>query len=288
MPRPSRAPVETPPRASTSEWHLLERASARAARRPSAFCSHATGPGSGDGRNGRLPRWVRGAVDQDSLHRRLPEFEPEHAGALRAYLRRAVVNRIRDEMRRAAFRLSAIAPVRLTDAATASLNACPARRGPQGGAAGWCAGSLDGASSSLRPYRDGGSACVGMRGQPVSPPSPLPGTGTGGGSGSTRRREAAQRCRPPPGSGGLSTPMSRRARSKMRSSRAWIRGAPADGGSGVAATGGASARSPTSARRVGPPRVPAPGSSWRFSDEGAPRNGRLGRVGRRRAQMSGG
>ena len=73
-----------------------------------------------------------GAVDtsdlvQDSLHHtfsRLPEFEPEHAGALRAYLRRAVVNGIRDEMRRAAFRLSAIAPddpVRVTDEATAQF-----------------------------------------------------------------------------------------------------------------------------------------------------------------------
>ena len=82
--------------------------------------------------HGRLPRWVRGAVDtsdlvQDSLHHtfsRLPEFEPEHAGALRAYLRRAVENRIRDEMRRAAFRLSVIVPddpVRLTDEATAQF-----------------------------------------------------------------------------------------------------------------------------------------------------------------------
>ena len=75
---------------------------------------------------------MRGAVDtsnlvQDSLHHtfsRLPEFEPEHAGALRVYLRRAFVNRIHDEMRRAAFRLSAVAPdqpVRLNDEATAQF-----------------------------------------------------------------------------------------------------------------------------------------------------------------------
>ena len=58
---------------------------------------------------GRLPRWARGVVDtsdlvQDTLHRtftRLTSFQPKHDGALRAYLRNAVENRIRDEMRRA-------------------------------------------------------------------------------------------------------------------------------------------------------------------------------------------
>ncbi len=34
--------------------------------------------------------------------RRLQAFEPQHEGALQAYLRQAVVNRIRDEVRRAA------------------------------------------------------------------------------------------------------------------------------------------------------------------------------------------
>ena len=128
MPRPPRAPVETPPGTSTSEWQLLARARQGS---PSAVGALFTRYSSWLRRwtHGRLPRWVRGAVDtsdlvQDSLHHtfsRLPEFEPEHAGALRAYLRRAVVNRIRDEVRRTAFRLSAVAaddPVRLTDAAT--------------------------------------------------------------------------------------------------------------------------------------------------------------------------
>ena len=58
---------------------------------------------------GRLPHWARGVVDtsdivQDALHRtvtRLGGFEPRGHGALRAYLRSAVENRIRDEMRRA-------------------------------------------------------------------------------------------------------------------------------------------------------------------------------------------
>ena len=75
---------------------------------------------------GRLPVWVRGAIDtsdlvQDALHRtfqRLGGFEPRQADALRAYLRRAVENRIRDELRRAVRRRASIAPdevVRFSD-----------------------------------------------------------------------------------------------------------------------------------------------------------------------------
>ena len=77
---------------------------------------------------GRLPGWVRGAIDtsdlvQDALHRtfeQLDRFEPKHANALRMYLRRAVENRIRDELRRSMRRRASIAPdevVRLSDAA---------------------------------------------------------------------------------------------------------------------------------------------------------------------------
>lgn len=59
---------------------------------------------------GRLPRFARGAIDtsdivQGTLHdtlSRLSWFEPKHAGALRGYLRRAVDNRVRDELRRVA------------------------------------------------------------------------------------------------------------------------------------------------------------------------------------------
>ena len=67
---------------------------------------------------GRLPQRVRGAIDtsdvvQDSLHdtiARLSMFEPKHAGALRGYLRRAVDNRVRDELRRLARRPAIILP----------------------------------------------------------------------------------------------------------------------------------------------------------------------------------
>ena len=61
---------------------------------------------------GRLPRWARGVVDtsdlvQDTLLHaltRITVFEPKGDGALRAYLRQAVENRIRDELRRVARR----------------------------------------------------------------------------------------------------------------------------------------------------------------------------------------
>ena len=75
---------------------------------------------------GRLPAWVRGSIDtsdlvQDALQRtfeRLERFEPKHANALRIYLRRAVENQIRDELRRAVRRRASIAPdevLRLSD-----------------------------------------------------------------------------------------------------------------------------------------------------------------------------
>ena len=58
--------------------------------------------------HGRLPNSMRGALDthdlvQDTLTnvvQRLPSFEPHHEGAFQAYVRRALLNRIRDEARR--------------------------------------------------------------------------------------------------------------------------------------------------------------------------------------------
>ena len=57
---------------------------------------------------GRLPRWTRDLRDTEDLVqetltqtlRRIDMFEPRHEGALQAYLRQALVNRIRDEVRR--------------------------------------------------------------------------------------------------------------------------------------------------------------------------------------------
>ena len=57
---------------------------------------------------GRLPQWARGIDDtQDLVHDaiiralpRLKTFEARHPGALQAYLRQAITNHIRDEIRR--------------------------------------------------------------------------------------------------------------------------------------------------------------------------------------------
>ena len=57
---------------------------------------------------GRLPRWARDMADTQDLvqetllktFNRIDGFEPEREGALQAYLRQAVMNRIRDEIRR--------------------------------------------------------------------------------------------------------------------------------------------------------------------------------------------
>jgi RNA polymerase sigma-70 factor, ECF subfamily len=57
---------------------------------------------------GRLPPWTRDLRDTDDLVqdtvyqtlRRLDAFEPRHPGGLRAYLRRALLNGVNDEVRR--------------------------------------------------------------------------------------------------------------------------------------------------------------------------------------------
>jgi RNA polymerase sigma factor (sigma-70 family) len=59
--------------------------------------------------SGRLPRWAREIADTSDLVqetvvatlRNLPSFERRGEGALQAYLRHALINRVRNEMRRA-------------------------------------------------------------------------------------------------------------------------------------------------------------------------------------------
>ncbi|PYR78473.1 MAG: hypothetical protein DMF87_14165 [Acidobacteria bacterium] len=58
--------------------------------------------------HGRLPVYARGNCDTSDLVQeaaihvlgRLDKFEPRHVGAMQAYLRMSVINRIRDEIRR--------------------------------------------------------------------------------------------------------------------------------------------------------------------------------------------
>src|SRR5262245_52827265 len=66
--------------------------------------------------HGRLPAAARGYLDtgdlvqESALHaiRRLDQFEPRHVGAMQAYLRQSVINRIRDEVRRVQRRPGAV------------------------------------------------------------------------------------------------------------------------------------------------------------------------------------
>ena len=65
--------------------------------------------------SGRLPKWARDISDTEDLvqetlfqtFKRIEVFEPRHAGALQAYLRQAVLNRICEELRRKARRPAA-------------------------------------------------------------------------------------------------------------------------------------------------------------------------------------
>jgi RNA polymerase sigma-70 factor (ECF subfamily) len=58
--------------------------------------------------SGRLPRWARDLADTDDIvqdtllrtFRKIEDFEVRGAGALQAYMRQAVLNRVRDELRR--------------------------------------------------------------------------------------------------------------------------------------------------------------------------------------------
>jgi RNA polymerase sigma-70 factor (ECF subfamily) len=78
--------------------------------------------------SGRLPRWARDLADTDDLvqdallqtFKRIEDFEPRRVGALQAYLRQAVLNRLRDELRRRARRPDALDVDALEDVAARS------------------------------------------------------------------------------------------------------------------------------------------------------------------------
>jgi RNA polymerase sigma factor (sigma-70 family) len=69
--------------------------------------------------HGRLPVWARSSVDTHDLVqdtfiqvlRRLHDFVPRHEGAFHGYLRLTLLNRMRDEIRRAHRRGPAVAPL---------------------------------------------------------------------------------------------------------------------------------------------------------------------------------
>jgi RNA polymerase sigma factor (sigma-70 family) len=93
--------------AAESTFHLLERARAgdeEAANR--LFARHVRPLQRWA--SGRLPKWARDVTDTDDLvqetllqtFKRIGQFESRGVGALHAYLRQAVLNRIREELRR--------------------------------------------------------------------------------------------------------------------------------------------------------------------------------------------
>src|SRR5262245_61849090 len=93
---------------SSSSLHLLQRA--RAGDRVALdLLLPRYLPSRRRGAAGRLPLWARTAADTDDVVqdavvktlRQVDRFEPAHDGALQAYLRQAVMSRIRDELRRA-------------------------------------------------------------------------------------------------------------------------------------------------------------------------------------------
>lgn len=80
---------------------------------------------------GRLPQWARGMADTQDLvqetvvrtFQRIEQFEIRGEGALQAYLRQGVVNRLRDEIRRASARGAVEAlDTRLPDEAASPLD----------------------------------------------------------------------------------------------------------------------------------------------------------------------
>lgn len=86
--------------------------------------------------HGRLPRWARDVADTTDIVqetiletlKRLDRFEHRGDGALQAYLRQAVMNRIRNELRKRAIRgVNATLDSRIQDEATSPLEAAIAQ-----------------------------------------------------------------------------------------------------------------------------------------------------------------
>ena len=97
---PSKTPLDT-------TWQLLARARAGDAQALEQLFAHHLPPLQRWAR-GRLPKWARQMTDTDDLvqdalaqtFRRLDHVEAKGVGALGGYLRQAVLNGIRDELRR--------------------------------------------------------------------------------------------------------------------------------------------------------------------------------------------
>jgi RNA polymerase sigma-70 factor (ECF subfamily) len=95
---PTESTIELLARAREGDCTAIERLFARHLRPLQRFA------------RGRMPAWARGLTDTDDVvqdallqtFKRIDRFESRHPGALQAYLRQAVMNRVRDEVRRQA------------------------------------------------------------------------------------------------------------------------------------------------------------------------------------------
>lgn len=96
------------PAEAESSFVLLERARGGDTRALNDLCARYL-PRLQRWAHGRLPGWARGALDthdlvQETLShvvQRIQSFEPRHDAAFQAYVRQALLNRVRDEIRRA-------------------------------------------------------------------------------------------------------------------------------------------------------------------------------------------
>jgi RNA polymerase sigma-70 factor (ECF subfamily) len=106
--------------------------------------------------SGRVPTSARSLLDTDDVvqdallntFRRLEHFQPRHDGALIAYLREAVTNRIRNELRRLSPVVSAIEPDALPSDLPSPLEALVSRE------------SLDRYEAALRELNDDDRAAI--------------------------------------------------------------------------------------------------------------------------------
>jgi RNA polymerase sigma factor (sigma-70 family) len=104
---PEREAGEAPPSTPESTFTLIERARNGDDHALEVLFHRHLGPLQRWAR-GRLPNWARDLADTDDLvqdallrtFRHLDGFDPRGVGALQAYLRQAIVNRVRDELRR--------------------------------------------------------------------------------------------------------------------------------------------------------------------------------------------
>jgi len=101
-------PVPDSDRESESSLVLLSRARSGDAAALDVLCQRYL-PRMQRWAHGRLPTWARSALDTHDLVQEtmtqvvvhLPTFEPRHDAALQAYIRQSLMNRVRDEIRRA-------------------------------------------------------------------------------------------------------------------------------------------------------------------------------------------